>query len=198
MAVLSMAAFTSTTKTQKQFVFINNSKELLMKIREARLYNVTQKSVELGGGEKGLPRAYGINIKRVGGNIVTTTFADLATGTPNQFDDGANPDPVIGVPFSFDANKYILTLMDGIPPTVNPTPVVKSTFATSESLTVLYQPGELNVGAFYYDGTNTTMITVPHIYLEFKDLNNDELKKNIIIFSQSGIAEEIQTPSELN
>lgn len=191
MAIISIAAMTSSINTQRQFVFINTFKELLMKVREARLYTVTQKSVDLVGAgnleDMGIPSAYGIHIQSDGSNIVTTVFADLAaTGNQNKFDQDS--DVIIGAPYSLDAEKYTLTLGN-----VSAAPVDLTDI--SKSLTLLYPPGEIKVIASYFDGANQIPITNSSIDLALQDNQSPDLTKNIFIFLRSGIAEDYVNPS---
>ncbi|MDD3862037.1 MAG: prepilin-type N-terminal cleavage/methylation domain-containing protein [Candidatus Gracilibacteria bacterium] len=189
MAIIAIAALTSTVNTQKQFVFVNTHKELLAKIREARLYNVTQKSVELGGSlGLGIPSAYGVNISWNDSKIVTTVFGDLAEGgNVNRFDDNE----IIGPSHSFDATKYTLTLK---------TSQADIAFNNANtSLTILYQPGTLKAVALYTtdDWQTSELLNDPYIKLELKDSTSEALKKNIVIFTRSGMAEEIRDLDKL-
>lgn len=194
MAIISIAAMTSSIKTQRQFVFINTFKELLMKVREARLYNVAQKSVDLDGSgaltDMGVPSAYGVYITKEGsGEIVVRVFADLAdTGNQNEYD---NTDVTIGNTYSLDSEKYTLEVLDK-----SNSPLVELN-TVETSLTLLYPPGEIKITASYKKDEDTSiMIQDPYMYLSIKD-ENLQITKNISIFLRSGIAEEIQDFSQI-
>ena len=189
MAILAIAAMTSTINTQRQFVFLNNFKEIFNKIREVRMDAVTQKAVDLGVPEgMGIPSAYGLYIANDGDLITVTVFADLTTSdTQNGYDPtGTGSDVDLGQPYSFDATKYTLEVADA-PSVTNP-----YTFDTNSNLTFLYSPTEIKVVASgNITGTGSLQLTGPYIILTLKDTKEPPLTKKISIFLRSGIAEAI-------
>ena len=200
MAIISVAALTSTISVQRQFVFLNNFKEILNKVREARADAVTQKSVELTPADAtenpGIPSSYGVHIKKNENQITVTVFADLTTSsTQNGFDDSESllPDLVIGQPYSFDATKYNLTIFDDTATNLQTDPPALNINA-GDTLTLLYSPIEIKVVATGYDLELQTNHPFPGSYISLKlaDSKVPTLTKNITLFLRSGIAESIQ------
>jgi prepilin-type N-terminal cleavage/methylation domain-containing protein len=200
-AIISIAALTTSVNTQRQFVFINTFKELLAKVREARLYTVTQKSVDLGTGETGIPSAYGVHIEKDGTKIVVKIFADLADiegGSQNEYD---ITDTTIGHIYSLDSEKYTLKVLDKTYDStkteeLNAASVLVNLNDQDTSLTLLYPPGEIKITASYKIGDASTIIQDPYMYLSLED-EALRVTKNISIFLRSGIAEEIQDFSQI-
>lgn len=192
MAILAVAALTSTINAQRQFVFINNFKEILSKVREARMYAVTQKAVNLGGGEEGIPPSYGVYIKNESGQLVVRVFADLATSTLQNGYDSAG-DVVFGQPYSLDATKYTLTVD-------NETAENNSHLSINngDTLTLLYSPTEIKVVAVgKKTDASSVLFSGSHITLTLTDTKDPLLTKNITLFLRSGIAEAIQNVTNI-
>jgi len=208
MAIISIAALTSTVSIQKQFVFINTFKSLLSKVREVRFYAVTQKSVTLKENtaptpnEEGIPSSYGVHINKNSQNQLTVTvFADLLTSTTqNEFDPPpSTPFPLytsdytIGAPLTLDGTKYKLEVFTKQTSAANATSLFEITGTpAATSLTLLYPPSEIKITASGKDGAEVIMITDPYIYLRLTDTANTQFVKTIQIFRRSGIAEESQ------
>ena len=188
MAILAIAALTSTVNTQKQFVFTNNYKEVFNKIREARTYAVTQKAVDLGAGRQGIPSAYGVYISNNGTQIQVTVFADLTSSTTqNGFDDASASakDVTIGQSYSFDATKYALAVVGSDEQSLNIT--------NGNSLTLLYSPAETRVVVTGHTDAPSSNFTFADSYvtLTLSDSTIVSLSKKMTIFLQSGIIEAI-------
>lgn len=190
MAIISIAALTSTVTIQKQFVFINTFKESLSKIREARLYAVTQKAVNLGGGKMGIPSSYGVLISVTGGKIEIKVFADLANSTtPNGYD---AKDILFGSPYILDPEKYQLVVLADQSPVEDPLSMPDNfEISGNNSLTLLYPPSGIKVEAIGKKDEKPTSFPDPAILLKLTDKSNTKLVKTMSIFIRSGIAEEI-------
>lgn len=187
MVIIAIAALTSTVNTQKQFVFINTFKELLGKVREARLYAVTQRTVDFGEGET-IPPVYGVYIKKNSGNFEVKIFADNPdAGTQNEYD---AEDGEIGQTLKLDATKYNLEAKYNNAGVISA--IAGVDIPNDNSLTLLYQPNEIKITATGKNAVGNVMISEPYIYLTLTDKNQPTLSKNIAIFLRSGIAEEIQ------
>jgi len=191
MAIIAVAALTSTINTQKQFVFINTFKSLISKIKEPRLFAVTQKAVDLKNGTTGIPSSYGVEIKKDGNIVAVTVFADLEDSSKsNEYD---SEDTSIGQSYTFDALKYSLTVKDD-----NKTEISYANIQTGNKLTFIYSPSEIRMRIFAKDPADAIhQISEPYIYLTLTSSTNSQLTKNMVVFLKSGIVEEIQDVDQI-
>ncbi|MFA6918393.1 MAG: type II secretion system protein [Candidatus Gracilibacteria bacterium] len=193
MAIISIAAMTSTINIQKQFVFSNTFKGLLSKVREGRFYAVTQKTVEIDSVQN-LPSSYGVFVQNTGTNIEVITFADLADSTtPNGYDND-NTDVLIGPTYTLDNTKYSLKVI-GSDSSPNDPSNYDISSSPVNSLTLLYPPSEIKVVPSGETDGETVDFPESTIKLKLTDLSNSQMTKTISIFIRSGIAEETNSQS---
>jgi prepilin-type N-terminal cleavage/methylation domain-containing protein len=136
MTFIGIAGITQTINSQKQLSFMNTFKDLMAKIREPRMYSVTNltvpdvyNSLGAGAGQLYIPNGYGVYIRRktttdatfgtiTADEYIVGVFADHAKGSimpggsltnPGKFDSGTpenGSDFPIGPEYTIDGLKY--------------------------------------------------------------------------------------------
>lgn len=168
MAILAVAATTSSLSTQKQFSFMQAYKEVLGKVQEARLYSVTRLAVDDGSGDKEVPENYGVNVNSETKKI--TVFADWTGNDAGTYD---TSDTQIGDPVTLKSD-YEISFINS---TSVPTP--------PNIINLFYTPPYGNFFAKDNAGTpiNSTFL------IKISDSTSTDRKKCIVILNKSGISE---------
>jgi prepilin-type N-terminal cleavage/methylation domain-containing protein len=217
MAFLAMAGLSNTINSQRQYSFMGMFKEVMAKIREPRMYAVTNATVpdiydSLGTGRHDvpyIPPQYGAHITRYtewnSTNKVTkdeyhiTIFADQEgtdAGTVGVFD--KDKDYIIGDDYIIDATKYGLEIYtrDDIkngyysdPGRYAKTIGQSSAPAGGDSMDYITLFYQPPFARFGLDPLVNPAISNQHsLYLKLYDLRDDRVYRYIAIF-ESGIAE---------
>lgn len=204
MAFLAIAGLTSTINSQKQYAFMGMFKEVMAKIREPRMYAVTNTTVpdeyfSLGISDKNgkplpyIPHAFGVHITRgTSDEYVITVFADHE-GNENegQFDDGERHDYLMGSSYKIDARKYGIKVYDSSTlktstPDNDQGEDIEFVDTGSDYLTLFYKPP---FGGFGTDVDGFTNIENNEaVYLKLYHIRDQRIYRYIAIF-ESGIAE---------
>lgn len=214
MALLSIAALSSSVTIQKYYLFKNDFTQVLTEVQQARLYAITQKIVPLDvttntctfdTSNQGLPFAYGINIQNDSENTYHNInfFADLeSSNTSNLYSEtcavGTSKKDYLISNYSLATNKYDIYIYQNSCTTnllLQFTPVSGfhpiGTPAPAAYLNLLYTPTTAQMLVIQGDSLGQSSIDdANYICIVIKDRTSDYFK-NIIVFPKSGIAEDI-------
>lgn len=101
MVIIAAAGLANTISSQKYFDFTSIFKQVMIVVRQPRVYAVTNYTIQ---DPPYIPPAYGIDIRIDTDKLILRVFADMeSSGTLGQYD---STDVVIGDPLEIDATKY--------------------------------------------------------------------------------------------
>lgn len=204
MAFLATAAIGQSLNAQREFMFLDTFKQTLNKIREARIYAVTNFTIEDESGTGSIiPKYFGSWIKKDGIDYVIQSAAMLEDGTLSCM---GNPYKVSGSNYEMDIVQIDKLGTDG---------EVKNELETCAGVTNDKCDGGTppigcNFFAFYeppyadffakgvvptYYAKDTDGKIKGSIVLKIQDKQKNNLTRYIVIFQGSGVAEGFYQPS---
>lgn len=211
MAFLSTAAIGQSLNAQREFAFLDTFKQVLAKVREPRLYAVTNFTIPVPPAE-----GTGLIIPEIFGVVIDKSNTD-GTQNPNHYVikvgggslNGGEDPYFIGKQLEIDSSKYELDVVNIESYQAGPDPFptvdeIGSTTNCSEegsgcSVLAIYEPPYADFMAMgnlpaYYDLGENGVIN-ESIVIKLMDRQKTNLTRYIVIFQGSGVAEGFYAPS---